>query len=115
MDEHPPEIRIATLADPEQFGLPSCGMLSRHQAQPGCKVAPFSKGSAVSHGRDRGGGYQRPHARNLEESVACRVLLNDPFDFAMDDGDLLFYSLPLLPELIEQSAHECRKAQLGIF
>jgi hypothetical protein len=105
VDEQPSEIRIATLADPEQFRLPSCGMLSRHQAQPGRKVAPFSEGSTVSHGRNHSGRHQWPHAWDFDESVACHVPLNDPLDFAMDDLDLLFHSLPLPPELIEQSAH----------
>ncbi len=80
MDEQAPEIRIAALADPEQFRLPSCGMLARHQTQPGRKVAPFDECRPVSNGRHHRCGHQRAHAGDLVQSLTCRVLLSDPLN-----------------------------------
>ena len=44
VDQHAPEIDVASLADAEQFLLPSGGVLPWHHANPGGKVTPSPKG-----------------------------------------------------------------------
>jgi hypothetical protein len=59
VDQHAPEIDVASLADAEQFLFACGGVLPWHHANPGGKVTPAAKGSSItdgghSRGRDQG-------------------------------------------------------------
>src|SRR5260370_38045836 len=80
MNEQTTQIGIAALSDAQQFRIASGGVLSWDQAQPGGEVASFYECRSVSDGGYRGGRHQRPHSRDLLQSLTDRVLLRHPFD-----------------------------------
>lgn len=90
-------------------------MLSRHQPEPGSKLASLAEGSAVADGRDRRRRDERSYSWCLTQAFAGCVLDRDDFDLPIHSFDLALHLFPLPPEVIEQPAKPRREVLFGIF
>ena len=75
LNEHSPaQVRIARLGDTPQTLFAARTVLTRHQAQPGAKLAATGKVMAFSHRRHNRAGGGRAYARELHQ-LACPLIL----------------------------------------
>jgi hypothetical protein len=105
---------LPRLLIPSNFGFSSRRVLPWDQAKPRSEVTSLGKCRSVSDGSYHRGRYHGTHPRNLLQSLTGRVYVRDSFDLAAGGFDLQLQVLPLLPELIQQLAHQWRKLQLRI-
>src|SRR5215469_8378732 len=96
VDQHAAQINIAALADAVQSRLASGGVLSGHDAHPGCKVAAAAKGRSVADGGYGGGGDQRTEAGNLAELPAAHILITNALNLITDRLHVAVDLFPLL-------------------
>jgi hypothetical protein len=80
MNEQASKIRITAFADAAKRGLAACGMLPRHQPQPGGEISPFREGRRIADGGHEGCGRERADPGHLHEAFAGRVLTRERAD-----------------------------------
>ena len=104
VDQHAPQIDVAALADAQLLLFTPGRVLPWHAANPGGKVAPSPKGSAVSNGGHGCSRDQWAKARDLAQTPAESILLTDALNLIGDRLDVALQLLPLLPQALQQPA-----------
>src|SRR5215510_14012415 len=96
-----PEVDITALADAQQSGLATGGILFRRQAQPGGALATVLKLSGVGDSSNKSGGGERADAFKLPEPLAQWIVPVQPLHSAIAEGDALFEGLQFLVQVPE--------------
>jgi hypothetical protein len=112
VDEQFPKIDIPPFAQAQQTGLAARGVFAWYKAQPGRQLAAVFEVGGIRHGRQYGGGRQRPDARNGLHLLTHRMRSSERLKL------LVIVSHPFLEGeklIIEVPEHLCaQRGELGL-
>lgn len=87
MNDQATKIIVAAFADAQEVLLPSSGILSSHQAQPGRNIPGFGKACRITDRGKNGGCAKRPDPRNCHKASCAFVGIGDLLNVVGDLSD----------------------------
>src|SRR5262245_40973454 len=108
LDQQRAEILAAALGDATKDGPAAGAVLSRHQAEPGRKIAPALKGLSHADRGDDAGGDDRSDPRYAHQALAFGLDLAEFFDRTGDGLDALVQPAPVFIETNDAAGHSRR-------
>src|SRR5690554_4101815 len=96
MDQQRSQVDVPSLADAQQRGLASSGVLARHKAQPRSKLSAIFEVASIPHSGDHRSRSQWPNARDLPKPLTGFVASMPGLDLGLNLVDLLIKHLQVL-------------------
>ena len=114
LDQQRAQVLAAPLGDATQDGSPARAVLSRHEAEPGAKVAPPFKSLAGVDCSYNAGRDQRPDTRHTHQPPAHGLAMAEFFDLACDSLDALVQMAPVIVKAEDQPGRSRRYLVLSV-
>lgn len=115
MDQQGSQVDVASLADAQQRGLATRGVLARHKAQPCGKLSAIFEVAGIAHSGDHRSRSQWSNARNLLKPLTGFVTSMPGLDLDLNLIDLLIKHLQVLEQSINKDSKHTRQIVGCIF
>lgn len=115
MDQHGPQISVATLAHAQEILLAAAGMLAWNEPQPGSKLPAVVEVLRIANGCHQSGCGERADSWFLLEALAHCIVAVPGLDCSFNLVDLAMQQLQMLEQSVAQQAERARQRVAGIF